>query len=172
MERSSQLEWWEVTLPDWAEKTAIIFLPFLGFSLQFLSACPLAALMKGLLCMTYPSSRANVPRVRPAAAMVHQGQSKGPCTPAQGPEGGWNSCCWKRGAQPPYTDFAKFIPTACTAPFLLINPGLQSTAPSHQGRRNKGGGNEAPRETQRATLVSPSAYGTPKARKHSHYKAY
>lgn len=39
-ERSSQPEGWEVALPDWAEETAIIFLPFLGFSLQFLSACP------------------------------------------------------------------------------------------------------------------------------------
>lgn len=69
-------------------------------------------------------------------------------------------------------DFAKFIAAARAAPFLLINPGLQSRSPSDQGRRNKGGGNEAPRETQRATLVSPAAYGMPKARKHGHYKAY
>jgi len=104
--------------------------------------------------------------------MLHQGQSRRPCTPAQGLERGWNLCCWKRGAWPLQTDFAKSVAAACAAPFLLINPGLQPRAPSHQGRRNKGGGNEAPRQTQRATRVSPSACGMPKAGKHSHYKAY
>lgn len=88
VERSSQPEGWEVMLPDPAEKTAMIFLPFLGFCLQVLSACPLAALTEGLLCMIYPSSRANTPRVRPAAAVVHQGQGKRPCTWAWGPERG------------------------------------------------------------------------------------
>lgn len=112
------------------------------------------SLVKGLVCTAHPCSRSHAPRARAGTAVAHQGQSM-PCRLAQRPERGWDSCCWKRGAQSPLTDFARFIPAARAAPSLLINPGLQSRAPSHQGRRNKGRGNEGARETQ-DNSVSPS----------------
>lgn len=84
---------------------------------------------------------------------------------------GWDLSCWKRGVQAPQTDVSKFSPAACMAPLLLINPGLQSGALSHQATRNKGEGNEVNREAQKAALVCPFTYVMLKARKHSNCEA-
>lgn len=127
-----------------------------GFSLQSLSASLLADVMKGLLCMTL--GHLTLLRQWQQQLWCSRARARGPACQHRG----WKEDeAWERGAQPPQTDFAKFIAAASATPFLLINPGLQPRAPSQQGRRDKGRGNKTPRETQRAAL----AYGMPKARK-------
>lgn len=95
--------------------------------------------------------RAIAPRVRPPAAPGHQVQSKRPSTQAGNRV---KVALLAEGCPATLDGLCQVHSSSLHCTLSADKPRTSVQGPIHQGRRNKAGGNEVPREIQRASCLS------------------